>query len=112
MVLLMLVTVPPSTMTPPPLPARVAADRGVDERQTRRGCSGADRAAVDCRRFAGQRRIDDGQRAVVHDRAAVAGCVAAADRQTNDAHRLAGVDIEHSAGVVAADRDADSNRCC
>ena len=35
--------------------------------------------------------------------AAVAGGAAAADGQANDAERLAGVDIEHTAGVVAAD---------
>ena len=68
-VLLMIVTVPPSTDDTAATAARgVAADGRVDERQTRAGRSGADRAAVSSGGVAGQRGVDDRQRAVVNDR--------------------------------------------
>ena len=83
----------------------VTADRGVDERQTRARSGSANCTAVSCRSIAGQCRIDDRQRTVV-DNSATVRRAAAGHGQADDARRLAGVDIEYTAGVVTANRDA------
>src|SRR6185369_16510915 len=66
----------------------VAANGRVDERQT--GCAGCalNTGAIRSCGIACQRRVDDGQRAVVDHTATISDSAAAADGQSDDGRRL------------------------